>query len=285
MAVKQLAPPQSQAELARRLGVSRASLYYQPRLPGKDLRLKIEIEKVLAAHKAYGHKRVAWHLKINKKRVRRVMKLFNLKPRRKRKKPNKPKDIGQAPMAIPNLVKGIIIDAPHRVWVADFTYLPYFGRFVYLATIEDVFTRQVLGWGVARRHTVELVAGALLTAVARYQPPVVSHSDQGNEYRSRDYLNLLKSLGIKPSMSAPASPWENGYKESFYSGFKLELGHPECYPVMGELIEAIAQQIHYYNYHRIHTALKCPPAVFAQRLQLSLNHQLINQAIKKGQPV
>ena len=73
------------------------------------------------------------------------MKLFNLKPQRKRKKPNKPKDVGQEPMAIPNLITGIIIDAPHQVWVSDFTYLPYFGRFLYLATIEDVFTRQVLG--------------------------------------------------------------------------------------------------------------------------------------------
>lgn len=285
MAVKQLAPPQSRADLARRLGISRASLYYQPRLPEKDLRLKAEIEKVLTTHRAYGHKRVAWHLKINKKRAWRVMKLFGLKPQRKRKKPNRPKDIGQASMAIPNLVQGIIIGAPHQVWVADFTYLPYFGRFVYLATIEDVFTRQVLGWGVARRHTVELVAGALLTAVAHYQPPAISHSDQGNEYRSQDYLNLLKSLDILPSMSAKASPWQNGYQESFYSGFKLELGHPECYPILGELIEAIAQQIHYYNHRRIHTALKCPPAVFAQRLQMTDKNQLINQAIGKGQPV
>lgn len=268
MAVKRLAPPRSKTELARQLGISRQSLYYQPRLPGKDLGLKAEIVKVLAVHKAYGHKRVALALQINKKRALRVMKLFNLKPQRKRKKPNKPKDVGQAPMAIPNLVQGITIDAPHQVWVSDFTYLPYFGHFVYLATIEDVFTRQVLGWVVAKRHTVELVAGALLNALAHYQPPAVSHSDQGNEYRSQDYLNLLKSLDILPSMSAKASPWENGYKESFYSGFKLELGHPECYPVLGELIEAIAQQIHYYNYHRIHTALKCPPAVFAQRLQM-----------------
>ena len=67
-------------------------------------------------------------------------------------------------------------------------------------------------------------------------------------------------------MSQKASPWQNGYKESFYSGFKLELGHPECYLTLGELIEAIAQQIHYYNNLRIHTALKCPPAVFAQRV-------------------
>lgn len=120
------------------------------------------------------------------------------------------------------------------------------------------------------------MARALLSALTDYPAPPLIHSDQGNEYRSQDYLNLLKSLNINPSMSAQASPWQNGYQESFYSGFKLELGHPECYPVLGELIEAVAQQIHYYNYRRIHTALKCPPAVFAQRLQISTNNQLTN---------
>ena len=69
-------------------------------------------------------------------------------------------------------------------------------------------------------------------------------------------------------MSAKASPWQNGTQESFYSQFKLELGHPEIYPTVGELIEGIASQIYYYDHKRIHTALKCPPAVFAERFRL-----------------
>ena len=92
-------------------------------------------------------------------------------------------------------------------------------------------------------------------------------------------------------MSHKASPWENGHQESFYSGFKLELGHPECYPTLGELIEAVARQIHYYNNLRIHTALKCPPAVFAQRCAWqklttkNLNNQLIHREIAERQYV
>jgi len=94
-------------------------------------------------------------------------------------------------------------------------------------------------------------------------------------------------------MSEKASPWQNGHKESFYSGFKLELGHPECYSILGELIEAIAQQIYYYNNQRIHTALKCPPIVFAQRLafqKLVKKHEfndslLIRQEIANTQSV
>jgi len=71
-------------------------------------------------------------------------------------------------------------------------------------------------------------------------------------------------------MSKKGSPWENGYQESFYSQFKLELGHPECYANLGELIEAIALQIHYYNHQRIHTALRCTPTVFAKRHQAAI---------------
>ena len=274
MAINQTAPVKSKKELAKELGISRQSLYYKPKLPEKDLRLKAEIDRVMAKHKAYGHKRLAIELKINKKRVLRVMKLFGLKPQRRRKKPEKSEDLGQAPIAIPNLVQGIIIDAPNQVWASDFTYLPYYGRFIYLATLEDVFTRQVVGWEVSIRHNTDLVTQALLNALEYYPAPRIAHSDQGNEYRSQKYLNLLKSFDIQPSMSEKASPWQNGYKESFYSDFKLELGHPECYPTLGELIEAMAQQIYYYNNQRIHTALKCPPAVFAQRVALQ---KLINR--------
>jgi transposase InsO family protein len=67
---------------------------------------------------------VAWALGINKKRALRAMKLFSLKPHRRRRKPAKPKDFNQAAMAIPNLIQGIIIDASNQVWVSDFTYLP-----------------------------------------------------------------------------------------------------------------------------------------------------------------
>lgn len=267
MAVNTESPPKSKKQLAKELGISRQSLYYKPKLPEKDLILKAEIEKVMSKHKRYGHKRIANELKINKKRILRAMKLFGLKPQRHRKSPFKKQDQNQAPMTIPNLILGIIIQAPHSVWVSDFTYLPFFGIFVYLATVEDIFTRQIVGWQVSTKHNSDLVIQALLNGLLKYPAPGISHSDQGSEYRSMKYQGTLMISGIKPSMSEKASPWQNGHQESFYSEFKLELGHPECYQKLGELIEAIAQQIHYYNNERIHTALKCPPSVFAMKYQ------------------
>lgn len=266
MAVKQLTPQQSKTALAKELEVARSSLYYRPKLPEKDLKLKAEIEQALKKHKAYGHKRVALALKINKKRVLRVMKLFNLRPHRKRKTPFKPNDCNQAPMTIPNLISGTVIEAQNQVWVSDFTYLPYFGKFLYLATVEDLFTRRLIGWTISYQHNADLVSQALLDALFKNPVPEIIHSDQGSEYRSQEYLNLLQSLNIQPSMSQKANPWQNGHQESFYSEFKLELGHPECYPTIGELTEAIARQIYYYNHERIHSALKCPPALFVERI-------------------
>lgn len=269
MALNRLSPKKSKAALARELGVSRQSLYYKPKLPEKDMRLKTEIEHVMSENLAYGHKRIALALQVNKKRALRVMKLFSLKPqRRRRAPPHKPKDSCQAPMPIPNRIQGIHIEAPHQAWVTDFTFLPYYGRFVYLATWEDMCTRELVGWELSVRHTDELIGAALLNALRAFPAPTLAHSDQGSEYRSKRYLNLLKRFAIQPSMSDKASPWQNGYKEAFYSSFKLEFGHPECYSTIGELIEAVAHHIHYYNHRRIHTALKCPPAVFAKRCAL-----------------
>jgi len=270
-AINQCAPKESKSALARRLGISRASLYYQPKLPAKDLRLKADIEMVMGQYKAYGHRRIADELDVNKKRVRRVMKLYGITVKRKRRKPKKPKDQGQEPADTPNLIKGLAISCPHQVWASDFTYLPYFGKFVYLATVEDIFTRQVVGWAMSTRHNVNLVILALVDAILSHPVPDIIHSDQGSEYRHKIYKNLLTSLNIRQSMTGKRRPWENGYQESFYSGFKFELGHPEIYPELGELIEAVAQQIYYYNNHRIHTALKCPPAVFARRCDYKNN--------------
>jgi hypothetical protein len=85
MAITIHSPSQSKATLARKLGVSRQSLYYLPKLPTKDLTLKSDIEAVMKDNNAYGHKRIAYELGVNKKRVLRVIKLFNLTPKRRKK--------------------------------------------------------------------------------------------------------------------------------------------------------------------------------------------------------
>lgn len=259
----------NKTKLAKSLGVSRQGLYYKPKLPDKDLELKAKIEKALKEHKSYGYRRIALHLGINHKRALRVMKLFNLSPIRKIKIPIKKKDLKQKEADNANLLDGVIIKSPSQVWASDFTYLPYFNnKFIYLATIIDCYTKEIIAWNLSIRHNSRFIIESLNEAITKRRSPDIFHSDQGSEYKSKKLGKILTTNKIKLSMSKKASPWENGIQESFYGKFKLELGHPRCYETLGELAEAVAHQIYYYNNKRIHTAIKCPPAVFYQRCQM-----------------
>lgn len=260
----------SKSAICEKMSFSRGSIYYKPRLPAKDLALKREIEVVMLEHKAYGYRRIAMHLGVNHKRVYRVMKLFNLKPKKLRKKPRLKKSKYPKNSA-KNLILNIALSYPNQLWVSDFTYLLYQSRFIYLATVLDAFTREIVGWNISSRHNKYLVIEALESAInKRAKLPDIFHSDQGSEYRSNDLINILKSKKIKPSMSHKSSPWQNGKQESFYQKFKFEMDDLNYYENQGQLIEAIALQIHYYNNRRIHSALKMTPSAFYQRFTKKL---------------
>jgi putative transposase len=260
----------SKKELANKLSVSISSLYYKPVKPQKDWLLKNQIEKVLHEHPSYGYRRIALELKINKKKARRNMRLFGIKPYRRRgRKFKKIKDLS---MVYPNLLQTLPFPTrPNVIWVSDFTYIPFHGRVVYLATVMDVFDRNVVGWGLLTTHAVQLPLLALMDAVEKYGRPIVLHSDQGSEYKSKIYTGFAISLGVQPSMSHKGSPWENGFQESFYSQFKVDLGDPNRYRTLGELAVAIYLQLYYYNHKRIHTSLKMPPAKYVERRLLTTN--------------
>lgn len=245
--------------------MSRSMLYYRHKMPDKDWWLKQQIELVLRDKPSYGHKRIADALPgINKKRILRVMKLFGIKPYRRRgKKWKKPgKDYSKE---YPNLLLTEFPRYPHHIWASDFTEIHYGKRTLYLATIIDIFTREIVGFSVLLCHSRNLVMNALTTAVHKHPAPVILHSDQGTEYTSKDYIALAENLGIKISMSNKGCPWENGYQEGFYSQFKVDLGDPNRFDHLGELVWAIYKTIYDYNNNRIHSKLKMPPAEFAQR--------------------
>ena len=179
----------------------------------------------MACHKAYG-RRIALDLRINKKRVLRVMKLFGLKPQRRRKKPEKPKDIGQGPIAIPNLIQGMRLTLQTKFGLTLPICQP--GKICLSGYLRRCLDQASLWLGGFKQDIMlNLVAQALLNAFR-----ALSSSSDRAFSRVRNtvarQLNLLKSFNVHPSMSEKASPWQNGYQESSYSGFKLELGHPEC---------------------------------------------------------
>ena len=154
--------------LAQKLGVSRASLYYKPKKPPCDEGEKDRIVAVMAEHPAYGSRRVALALGVNRKKTQRLMRRHGLKPRIRRGfRHTKPDDLGRPETRVPNILKVLCPIRPNVVWAGDFTYFWYAGRFWYLATVIDVCTREIVGWHVANHHTTALIIEAFKDAVRR----------------------------------------------------------------------------------------------------------------------
>ncbi len=255
----------NKSALARQLGVSRGSLYYRPKKPDKDEALRRDIERVMASNPGYGSPRVAIALKINEKRAARVMKKFGLRPARCSKSPRKPADEGRESQPFPCILSQLSPIAPDVVWASDFTFICYRGVFVYLCTVIDVFTGEVLGFNISRVHDARFVLAAINRAMERTGTvPTWFHSDQGSEYASNRVQSLLESRGIQISMNPKSSPWCNGSQESLFGRFKVEFGEFDRFDTYGELLEELYQQLFYFTYERIKTKLRMAPAAFRQ---------------------
>lgn len=255
----------NKSALAKELGVSRSSLYYRPKKPDKDEALRREIERVMLKNPGYGSPRVAIALKINEKRAARVMKKFGLRPARRSKTPYKPADQVRESLALPCVLSTLSPIAPDVVWASDFTFICYRGSFVYLCTVIDVFTGEVLGFNISRTHDANFVLLAIKRAVERTATvPECFHSDQGSEYASNRVQSFLESRGVTISMNPKSSPWCNGSQESFFGRFKVEFGEFDRFETYAELLEELYQQLSYFTFERIKTKLRMSPAEFRQ---------------------
>jgi transposase InsO family protein len=267
----------SKTQIAKDAGIARSTLYYQAKRDEQDEEMKKQILVVLGIHPAYGHKRIALEFSLNKKRILRVMKKYNIKPYRQQpKSPKKPEDYGKPNTKWKNEIIGFCPIKPTIVWASDFTYIKFQGHFIYLATIIDIYSREIIGWNISNFHDTNLILGALKHAIKRTgKTPIYLHSDQGSEYDAKRYEDYAKHNDILISMSAKSSPWENGFQESFYSQFKVDLGFISRFEAVEELIEEIYQTIYYYNNQRIHTSLKMAPISFRYIYEQRLLRQTV----------
>jgi transposase InsO family protein len=241
-------------------------------MPAKDQALKAQIEDLHRQHPAYGHRRVGLHLGINHKRAQRVMSQYSLRPPRQRVK--RYSTVSMPHHTYQNQIAELdAITQPHHVWCSDLTRIEYQRTVWYLATIEDVATRQIIARKIGKYHNSQLVFSLLQQALRTGTQPTIFHSDQGTEFMAQRCTDYLEQRGIQISVSDAASPWQNSYCESFFGRFKQEFGDPNRFESTGALFEAIYHQIHYYNHERIHTALKMPPAAFATQLGSDISPQ------------
>lgn len=258
---------------ARLLNISRSTLFYTKKRPEKDWKVKCEIEQVLRQHPSYGSRRIAIHLKKNRKGIQRVMQVFGIKAYRRRARKYLVKRMVK--VIYPNLLLTTFPAYPHHIWATDFTELWWKEKKVYLATVIDLYTREIVGISLSTRKGVQLTAAALWNALLTHPRPLIFHSDNGSEYRARAFIAILKSVGSLISRSAPGCPWENGYQESFYDKFKIDLGDTNRFSSFGELIAEVYRHVWVYNHTRIHTALKMAPAEFAKLHALNTIHSIV----------
>jgi putative transposase len=147
---------------------------------------------------------------------------------------------------------------PNLAWGADITYVPTADGWLYLAVVEDLFSRMIVGWSMAEHMESRLVVDALDMAVRRRVPGdgLLAHSDRGSQYASDHYQRLLGRHGIACSMSGVAQCWDNAPVESFFASLKKELVHHEKYSTRQEAKASIFDYIEaFYNRVRRHSSL------------------------------
>lgn len=148
--------------------------------------------------------------------------------------------------------------APDEAWSADITYIPTGEGWLYLAVVEDLFSRKIVGWSMAPSMESRLVVDALGMALAGRSPGdgMLAHSDRGSQYASEHYRSLLREKGIECSMSGVAQCWDNAPVESFFGTLKKELVHDEKYTTRAEARASIFEYIEaFYNRARRHSTL------------------------------
>jgi len=147
---------------------------------------------------------------------------------------------------------------PNAVWGTDITYIPTADGWLYLAVVEDLFSRMIVGWAMDAAMASRLVVDALEMAVARRLPGagLLAHSDRGSQYASEHYQRLLGKHGITCSMSGVAQCWDNAPVESFFATLKRELVHDERYTTRDEAKASIFEYVEaFYNRVRRHSSL------------------------------
>jgi putative transposase len=149
-------------------------------------------------------------------------------------------------------------EAPNQAWTADITYVATGEGWLYLAAVEDLYSRRVVGWSMSERIDSRLVVDALEMAVSRRLPGegLVAHSDRGSQYASEHYQRALAGHGIVCSMSRRASCWDDAPMESFFATLKKELVHDEDYATREEARASLFEFIEaFYNRVRRHSSL------------------------------
>lgn len=254
--------------MCRKLGVSRGGYYAwvkrkQSQRALENEALLTEIKQVhCQSQERYGYPRVHAELKrqgihCGRHRVAHLMRengILGSKARRFRNHRHKHHIYDSSQNLLLNRAP---VTAINQVWVGDITFIRIGKDWSYLSVVMDLYSRKILGWTFAKQRSAELVGESLIMA-ADTNPSTsatIFHSDQGSEYASKHYINVLKERNLQVSMSRKGHCWDNAHMESFFHTLKTEMVYFHHFKTLEEATAYIMDYIHFYNHERIHSGL------------------------------
>ncbi|WP_338405848.1 IS3 family transposase [Bacillus pseudomycoides] len=222
-------------------------------------------KKILMCHKKlrgiYGYRRVqvwlkvTYNLHLNHKRIQRLMGELGIKAVIRRKRPYYGKKEVYV-VSDNHLNRNFQASKPNEKWVTDITYLIFNGQRLYLSAIQDLYNNEIVAYEISRRNDLKLVLDTLKKArKKRNVKGILLHSDQGFQYTSRQYNQLLKKYQMKASMSRKGNCWDNACIENFFSHFKSECFHLYSFRKADEVKLAVRKYIQFYNHQRFQKKL------------------------------
>jgi putative transposase len=217
-----------------------------------------ENRKVYGAPRIHAELRMAHGINVSRKRVERLMRQAGISGLQVRKRGRTTIRVPGVRVADDLVERRFRPEAPNVLWVADITYLRTWEGWLYLAAVQDAFSRRIVGWSMADHMRAELVVDALEMAVARRRPQgqVIHHSDQGSQYVSLAFGQAARDAGIARSMGSRGVCWDNAVAETFFATLKKELVHRSAWPTRRELASEVFEYIEaFYNRQRRHSTL------------------------------
>jgi putative transposase len=240
------------------LSVSRSSLYYRPKPDSaEELELLKRLDEIFTENPMYGSRRMQVMLereglRVGRRRIRSLMRklgLWAVTPRPDTSRPH------PAHKIYPYLLRELVIERPNQVWASDITYTPMRRGFLYLVAILDWATRKVLAWRLSNTLTSDFCVAALNEALARYGEPEIFNTDQGSQFTSADFTDVLKAHAIQISMDGRGRYHDNIFVERLWWTVKHEWVYLRPAANGIEQHRSLAAFFEWYNRRRPHQSL------------------------------
>jgi putative transposase len=253
------------------LGISRSSVYYQPRpISAEDLWLMRRIDELHLNYPFAGSRMLRdllrqQGLEVGRRPIATPMRRMCIEAIYRRPNTSKP---APGHRIYPYLLRGQAVTRPNQVWAMDITYIPMARGFVYLAAVVDWFSRRVLAWKLSITMETSFCIEALEEALSMNEKPEMFNTDQGSQFTSEAFTGRLKEKGIAISMDGKGRWRDNVFVERIWKSIKYEEVYLHAYDSVHEATASIGKYISFYNSIRPHSSLKAltPDQVYFYRL-------------------